>query len=179
MAKNISPKPCNNKLVASSLRSRPFLVAFSNFFEREMLETTLRGTWMTCETIALLDIGGEFMKSLVKEEFSIFVDLKMSWDMNLLTYVKILCNKCVLSSMYNLWRMYLVFTIHNLWHFLPHQWNENRFPTIVLTWSCRTTPDVDFQQLTRHLQDHHESKVISIIFLTKPILPLFLLLRRM
>jgi hypothetical protein len=33
---------------------------------------------MACETIALLDIGGEFMKSLVKEEFSIFVHLKMS-----------------------------------------------------------------------------------------------------
>jgi hypothetical protein len=65
-----------------------------------MLETTLRDTWMTCETIALFDIGGEFMKSLVKEEFSIFAHLKMSWDMNLLTCVKILCNKCVLSSMY-------------------------------------------------------------------------------
>jgi hypothetical protein len=33
---------------------------------------------MACKTITLLGIGGEFMKSFVKEEFSIFVHLKMS-----------------------------------------------------------------------------------------------------
>jgi hypothetical protein len=155
------------------------LVAFCNFSELELLETTtkrhMNDMWDHSIVTHRWRVHEKFGERRVLYICALENELRYESIDMCEDFMQQMCGLIYV----HLWRMYLVSTIHNLWHFLPHQWNENRFPAIVLTWSCRTTPDVDFQQLTRHLQDHHESKVISIIFLTKPTLPLFLLLRRM
>lgn len=84
IAKKFSSKHYNKKVVASSLQSQPLFVAFLNFIEREIPDTTLseckgsdaKSTCETCGAIALLDEGGESIRSLVKEKSSIVVHLK-------------------------------------------------------------------------------------------------------
>jgi hypothetical protein len=68
ITKFFSSKHYNKKIVASSFQSQPLLVALLNFFEREILDTTLSecegsNAKSTCGTITLVDGGGEPIKS--------------------------------------------------------------------------------------------------------------------